>query len=86
MKVVNFPSRGRSRATVSGNLESIRALLSECLGHQASLREEGLRLRNALRRLRVQTGALSLCQSRLNRSLGRLRAVQIRLRRPLPEA
>jgi hypothetical protein len=75
MKVLHFSPRRRSRATLAGRLDSVQALLHECGGRQASIREDARRLRAALRRLQGQLGALALDQSRLRRRILRLRAV-----------
>ena len=83
MNLLRFPARRPVRSPLAGHLEAVEALLEECRRRQTSMRDEGRRLRGALRRLRVQMGHLALGQSRLGRSLGRLRAVQARMRRPL---
>ena len=84
MKILHFPARRPIRPPLSESLGSVQALLDQCLERQVSMREEGRRLRTALRRLQGLMGEMQVRQSRLGRSLRRLRAVQAR--RPFPEA
>jgi hypothetical protein len=75
MKVLSFRPRSKPRGGLRWDLDRLQSLLGECGGRQLRMREEGRRLRDALRRLRRQMGELAIRRARLGRSLARLRNV-----------
>jgi hypothetical protein len=83
-KVVPFPARRPESTRIASGLESVGALLVECGRRQIALRDDGRRLADALGRLNAQLAEMAFRQSRLGRSLRRLRALGERARRPGP--
>lgn len=73
MKILNFPARPRTPAPARRSLASVELLLEECRGRQASLRQDGRRLRLSLERLSLLTQEVIRGSERLRQAAGRLR-------------
>ena len=74
MKILNFPARPRTLSPARRSLASIEFLLEECRERQASLSQDGRRLRQSLERLSHLTQDVIRGSERLRQAVGRLRA------------
>ena len=82
MRILHFPAPRRAVPPVLARIASVASLLSECLGRQSAIGEDGRRLQASLDRLSALTHDMVRSTESLRRSLGRLRACHRKLGPP----